>query len=114
MATSREKAYLGTMLKFLIEITSSDFDMDNDNFEVTLKRGTYSRTYQKSDLVVESYVETIGGEPIEKHNYYICFDTTEYGKGLIQAVITAYVPDDDFDGGIRTEIDKINVINVIS
>ena len=102
------------MLKFLVEITSRGFDMDRDEFEIILKRGSYTRTYQKSELVVETYVEEISGEPIEKHNYYLCIDTTEYGKGLIQAAVKAYVPDVDFDGGIRVEIDKTSLINIIS
>lgn len=113
MAT-REKVYLGTMLKFLVEITSSGFDMDRDDFEITLKRSTYSRTFEKSNLIIESYIETIGGQPIEKHHYYLCFDTSEFGKGLIQATTKAYVPDEDFDGGIRIEIEKTNLINVVS
>lgn len=114
MATVRDKAYLGTGLKFLVEITSSGFDMDRDDFEITLKRSNYTHTYQKSDLAVETYVETVGGEPVEKHHYYLCFDSSEYGKGLIQATVTAYVPDEDFEDNIRTEIEKVNLINIIS
>lgn len=114
MATNKEKAYLGNMLKFLVDIKSDGFDMDQDNFEITLKRSSYSRTFQKSDLVVETYVETVGGEPVEKHNYYLCFDSEEFGKGAIQATTKAYVPDDDFDGGFREEVDKTILISIIS
>ena len=114
MATTKDKAYLGNKLKYLVNIQSDGFNMDEDDFEITLKRSGYTRTFQKSDLVVETYVDTSGETPVERHLYYLCFDSEEFGKGLIQAITQAYVPDNDFDGGIREEIDKTNLINIIS
>lgn len=38
----KDKAFLGTQPKYLIDIKADGFDMDRDNFEVELKRGEYA------------------------------------------------------------------------
>lgn len=98
-----ENAYIGTELKFIIEITADGFSMVDNNFTVTLKRGSYSRTFEKGDLVQD-----------DEDNFYLCFDSSEFGKGLITAIIRAYVPDEDFDDGFRTEIQKFDLIKIES
>lgn len=37
---AKEQAFNGTMLKYLLEITASGFDMDRDDFEVAQNGGT--------------------------------------------------------------------------
>lgn len=39
-------------------------------------------------------------------NYIALLDTTTLGSGIIQAKITAQIPDDDFPEGFRREIAK--------
>lgn len=107
-----DSAFYGTEAKFLLEITSPGFDMDRDEFEVELKRGSVTKTFAKSDLVVETYTDTVDGNPVEKNNYYVCFDTREFGKGIMTAIVTAHVPDNDFPDGIRDEVDKFDFFNV--
>ena len=63
-----DKTFLGTEIKYLVEISASGFSMVDDDFEITLKRGSISRTFRKEDLVHST--EFIGGE--EKDNYYLC------------------------------------------
>ena len=96
-----ENAYLGTKLKFLVEITAEGFSMVDNDFTVTLKRGSVTKTFTKSELVQD-----------DEDNFYVCFDSSEFGRGLITATITAYVPDEDFDDGIRTEVQKFDLVNV--
>ena len=110
--TVQDNAFIGTELKYLLEISASGFDMDRDDFEITLKRGSKSLNLKKSDLVVEDYTVVEDNISITKHHYYVCFDSAYFGSGIIAAIITAYVPDEDFDDGFRTEVDKFDLVNV--
>lgn len=103
MAQLGEYGWLGTKFKYAINITAPGFSMEDDDFTVEIKRGSKSRVFQKDDLVED-----------EQGNYYVCFDSKEFGPGQISAVITAHVPDDDFDDGIRDEVFKVDLIYVKS
>ena len=109
-------AFNGTDLKYLLEIQATGFDMETDDFEVTLKKGQKTLVIKKEDMPVESYYDTDPATNIstEKHNYYVCFDSSYFGSGPITAVVTAYVPDVDFDGGIRKLVDKFELVNVLA
>lgn len=98
-----EQAFLGTELKFIVDIAASGFSMVDDDFTVTLRRGSTKRTFKKDELVRDA-----------EDNFYVCFDSAEFGKGVIDAIITAYVPDTDFDDGFRTEVYKFQLINILS
>lgn len=87
-----ETAYFGTELKYLIEIEAGGFSMVDDDFTVTLTRGFKQRVYEKTDLIRD-----------EEDNFYVVFDSAEFGRGAVQATVTAYVPDTDFPDGLRTE-----------
>lgn len=102
------------MLKYLLEITASGFDMDRDDFEVTLKRGSKSLTIRKEDFVVEEYSVIENNISIVKHHYYLCFDSTYFGVGVLEAVVTAWIPDSDFEGGYMRIVDKFNLVNVLA
>lgn len=95
-----EHVFVGTKLKFAISISSPGFDMTEDDFTVDIRRGAKTIHFDKEDLVVD-----------ENDQYYVCFDTAELGGGLIEAIITAFVPDDDFDDGIRTEVVKLRLLS---
>ena len=107
-----DSAFYGTERKFLVEITSPGFDMERDEFEIGLSRGSVQKLFRKSDMVEETYTVTEDGVQVEKKNYYLCFDTRDFGKGVITATIFAHVPDTDFDDGIRDEVDEIDLLNV--
>lgn len=83
--------------------------MARDDFEITLKKGSFQKLFHKSDLI-EEIIPAHDQEP-EQHNFYLCFDTTEFGPGNIIAIVKAYVPDMDFPDDLRTEVDKFDLLN---
>lgn len=109
-----EGIYIGTDLKFLITIEAANFDMETDDFTVDIVRGLNRLHFDKSDLVVEEYTETVNNEEVTKLHYYVCFDSAELGVGVVYAIVTAYVPDDDFDDGLRTEVYKIELCKMLT
>ena len=96
----QDQVFVGTKLKFAITISSPGFDISEDDFTVDIRRGAKMLHFEKDDLVVD-----------ENGKYYVCFDTTELGGGIIEAIITAFVPDEDFDDGIRTEVVKLRLLS---
>lgn len=110
---ANDRGFLGTEAKYLVEVSSPGFDMVRDDFEIDLKRGNTTKHYAKSDLVTETYTETEGGQEVERTNFYLCFDTKDFGKGMLTAIITAHVPDHDFPDGIRDEVDKFDFFNIM-
>ena len=68
--------------------------------------------FHKEDLVVETYTVVENNVTIDKNHYYVCFATDYFGPGDITVVITAYVPDTDFESGYRREVDKFTLTNV--
>ena len=52
---------------------------------------------------------------VDDSNFIITLNTQQLGIGPLQCVITAYIPDEDFDDKLRTEISRINTnINIIN
>ena len=103
-----DRALMPEQRKYRLIIESREFDMVADDFDVILKRGGYEKTLHKSDLIYK--VETIDGH--EVHSFYFTVDTTEFGPGDLICVVMAYVPDTDFTGGTRTEVDRFIITNV--
>ena len=111
---SYESVYIGTELKFLIEIEADNFSMVDDNFTVDIVRGLNRQHFEKSDLVDEEYQEEDADHnTVTKHHYYVCFDTATLGAGTVYAIVTAYVPDMDFSDGLRTEVYKVELGKLI-
>lgn len=104
----KDKAFLGTQPKYLIDIQADGFDMDRDNFEVELKRGEVSKTFTKEDLPTEEYV--VEGEV--KNHYYVCFDTVDFGAGIVKVKVSMWIPDIDFPNGLRKIVDKFDLLIV--
>lgn len=93
-----EKYYIGTDLKFLINIEAEGFSMDSDDYEIELRCNSRSVTVHKEDIVED-------GE-----DHYLCVDSTQFGSGMLQMVVYAYVPDEHFlDDHTRTEIAVVNL-----
>lgn len=97
-------AFVGTQLKFALTVTADGFSMDDDDFEVTLKSQSKSLTIKKEDMVHD---DTEG-------QWYFTFDSAAFGPGLVSVIVTASVPDDDFDGGVRREVVKRSLIRIMS
>ena len=94
MAVTKERVWLGTMLKFLVEIEAEGFDMDENSFEIKFIGGSGSVVFTKSDLVCEE------GE------WYVTLDTSLVGSGMVTAITKVDILDDACPGGIRHEIDS--------
>lgn len=88
-----EQVFIGTELKYLVEITATGFSMEDDDFHIVVSVGNKKATYNKTDLLVD-----------EEDNYYLAIDTSLFKKGDLYATLYAYVPDDDFPDGLRTEV----------
>lgn len=95
--------YVGTDLKFLVEITADGFDMNEDNYTIELRCGRVSKTVLKSDIVN-------AGE--ENENHYLVIDTREFGSGMLTAIVHADVPDDDLPGGLRHEVTVLELCRI--
>lgn len=88
--------YQGTELKFLLDIQSDGFSMVNDDFKVTIKNATKKEvTIDKSEMIVT-----------DEDKFLFTIDTALLGTGEYYITTTAYVPDEDFDDGFRTEVQK--------
>lgn len=94
---AEDRYYLGSDLKFKIEITASGFDQATDDYTIDLYCGNKKIAYTRSDIVEQ------GGE------YYLLVNTSLLKPGTMKLVITAMVPDDTFASGVRREIEVVNI-----
>lgn len=95
------QTYVGTELKFAFTITASGFDIDDDDFEILVKGQRRSIRIPKDECFMD-----------ENDQWYFTFDTAQLGPGMVYAIITAYVPDEDFDDGVRKEVAKIDLVYI--
>jgi len=93
-----ENYYIGTDLKFAITLTCDGFSMDEDDYSILLKCRNRQVTVSKEDIVVD-----------EQDNHYLCVDSSQFGPGILQMVVTAEVPDMDFDDHSRREIARLDL-----
>lgn len=40
-------------------------------------------------------------------NYVACIDSSKIGQGAVMVKVTAYIPDADFEGGFRKEVETV-------
>lgn len=98
-----DKTFLGTELKYSLNINSPGFSMASDEFEAVVEGNGGNITFHKSDFPTDA-----------SGNYYLCFNTRDFGAGPISVTITAHVPDAHFPDGFRDEVVKIsNLITVL-
>lgn len=91
--------YNGSDLKFLVEITGDGFDMDENDWGVTVVvDGKALKRYAKEDCVKVD------------DSWYVCISKDVMKKfGTVSLVADAGIPDNDFDDGIRHEVDRVIV-----
>lgn len=87
--------FVGTELKFQLIIESDGFSMADDDFKVIISNYNKRKEIKKEDMKLD-----------DNENYLFTVDTAYFGSGEYIATIIAYVPDEDFDDGIRTEVQK--------
>ena len=96
-----DRADYGTELKYAVNITAKGFDINEDSFEIDLYCGPKKLHFDKADLRVGS-----------DNQYYLCFNSKDIGPGIVTAVITAHVPDTDFNDNVRDEVVSFFLINI--
>ena len=97
----RNGIYDGTDKKFFLTINTPGFSMDDDDFEVIIYSKSRNKTIKKEKLL-----------RTDEGKWLVTYNTGEIGVGEHWIKITAYVPDTDFDDGIRTEVIKKYLWNV--
>ena len=93
----------GNGLKYALNMTCEGFDINTDDWTVTLTRGNWSMDFTPSNSV---QVVVDEGEATEHTEWYICADTADIPEGDVYITYDACVPDDDFEGGIRHELQE--------
>lgn len=97
---AEDRYYLGSDLKFKIEITASGFDQATDDYTVDLYCGNKKVSYTRADIVEQ------------EGDYYLLVNTSLLKPGTMKLVITAMVPDDTFTSGVRREV-EVKTIGVV-
>jgi hypothetical protein len=87
--------YQGTELKFSLDIEIEGFSMFDDDFKVAIKNTKTLVEIPKEEMILT-----------DDDKFLFTIDTKEIGTGDYYIFVTAYVPDDDFDDGFRTEVQK--------
>ena len=95
---------IGNDIKMEFALTACGFSMQDDDFTV--------RAYVSRKKVVEKDKRDL---PVNENNgkYIFAFNSEDVGVGICIFEAVAYVPDDDFDDGFRTEIVRQNICRVI-
>lgn len=93
--TNKVTVELGTELKLNVHIAPID-GITIEDYDFTTEVYCNPR---KSLTILKS--ETIS---VDSENYIIRVDTAPLGTGDLYCKVTAYIPDDDFADGFRTEV----------
>ena len=92
---ARTYDYIGSELKYAVDITADGFSMEENDFKIVLQCGKVQIELTRTDILIG-----------EDGTRYIAIDTNLFPKGgALYATTYAYVPDNDFPDGIRTEVD---------
>lgn len=97
MATinTRNDPFLGTEIKLNIHIEPiGSLCMDDYDFEAEVYCSQKKTIIaKKSDMI-----------RVDESNFIVLVDTAIVGAGDLKCKVTAYIPDSDFDDGLRTEV----------
>lgn len=96
------RCYVGSELKLLLTIDADGFDIDNDDWTVTIRRGTNVKTFTKESNTVRD----------SEGAWYLLLDTKEMGPGLYVMITDVDIPDTDFPDGLRHETYKQELFKV--
>lgn len=103
---TKQEYYIGTDLKFRIDIAATGFAMDTDDFVIDLYSGKSHTTLTKDDLIYVSDLDAESSEDGEglDAGWYLTVNTDDYAPGMLWMSVRAHVPDDDFSAGYRREV----------
>ena len=98
---STQSYYIGTDLKFNVNITASGFNQDTDPYTITVYCGNRKIVFTQDDVVVDGA------------NHYILVNTDLLKTGTMKFVVTAEVNDDDFDHRREVDVQTVGVIKSV-
>lgn len=101
--TTERPIYLGTELKFALEIEAEGFDMLEDDFKVIINNMQKSVVIEKGEMILT-----------ENDEFLFTLPTETLGTGDYYLTTVAQVPDADFDDGYRQEVQKTFLCKVTS
>ena len=85
--------YIGEDLKFKIAISANGFSQSTDNYDIDIYCGEQCLSFNQDDVIEDN------------GNFFLPVPTSNIiTPGTLKMVIKAYVPDQDFEDGYRTEI----------
>lgn len=99
---TQERAWVGTGLKFAVTITAEGFSQEDDDWKVKFVCGRNEVELTKADMSIS--------EDEGELTFIANVDTSLLGAGTLSVITYAYVPDEDWEGGIRTEVDKQDLL----
>lgn len=91
--------YVGEDLKFKITLTAEGFNQSKDPYEIDFYCG---------DNPVKHFTQG-QMKPGLDGDYYLLIDTKGMKPGVMRMVITAHIPDEDFDDNYRDEVESISL-----
>lgn len=94
--------YEGSDLKFLVEMTSEGFSMDDDEWSVGVQIGSKIVTTIPKEKCIKG----------EDGKWYVCVNKEFVKKGEFSLIAYAHVPDADFEDGDREEVFKQHMGNI--
>lgn len=95
---AEDRYYIGTDLKFKIDIRAAGFNQAEDDYELDLYTGGAEPLHFTQDDIRQ-----------DGSDFYLCVPTASLTPGPLKLVVTAHVPDTDFGDNERTEIAVKNV-----
>ena len=102
--------YKGTEVKFGVNLTAPGFNMDADDFEISIVSGHTSingakdnpDTASKIRIFRESSDSSSSGD--SGSNWYAIAETDTLDTGHLKVIAKAYIPDANAADGVRTEV----------
>ncbi len=89
---------IGTELKINVRIDRLDgYKMSDIDFTCDFFIYTNRKITVKKDSMIK----------VDDDNYIACFDSSQLGVGKIMCRVTAFIPDADFEDGVRKEIETV-------
>lgn len=90
---TEDQAFWGGDYKFAVSMTAEGFDMNTDDWIITVTAGCKSVSFTPSTAAHDA----------ETGEWFICIDTDLLGFGQAYITFEAHVPDTDFPNGYRRE-----------
>ena len=107
-------AYKGTDIKFAVKLTADGFDMDTDNWELTVMCANGRDKFEISKEDCER-VPALSDDPDssdseeEEGTWYAIVKTANLAVGQLRVISKAYIVDAAAEGGVRQDIAVANL-----